>query len=323
MPSKDYTTTELANLAICENQHKLRFMPVATNAQMQTGTRAHEKFLEGQHIRKKEHDPDALFSFMNSLLRLFGTIVSAFLKLPFLAKGLLIFLAIVAINDIPWLFPLLAAGALPLWIRCDKDNIKKDIGRRKWSKHPLRRLAEEKLKAKLIYIEGRFQGEFRQFNRFQDAGGRVVLFGWFPNQSRLRGRPDLIVKDASGNLVPVDCKVRKTHDISERDIVQLSCYRYIMTTNKRIFGRETVADYGYIVFLNKAGFPEAVKQTNLHSNELIDRLADRAIAIDYGEEPRETSNSSALCRKCLVGEHCATNVYQEAKTPRRELAGCS
>lgn len=308
MSQRDYTATELANVIVCENQHKLRFLPKNDSARTLKGTQVHEKFLQGKHVIAKPHDPDALFSVISSLGRLLATLFTAFAKLPLLAKGLVILLCFMIPLDAPWSIPLTISAILLFWLWSDSDQIKKETRQRKREKHPLIRLTKDQLNAELIYIEGRFQGRFYRFNRFGNNKVGVVLFGWFPSGTRLKGIPDLIVRDADGQLVPADCKLRKSQQISARDKVQLSCYRYIMKSNKTIFGTAPVADYGYIVFLNESGYPQSVEKISLFDGDEIERIADRASAIDSGSPLQKTSESKALCQNCLYGEICEIRI---------------
>lgn len=305
MTSKDYTVTELSNLELCENQHKLRDILISETSAMKAGTFAHEKFLEGKHIEKKSHDPDALFAFLSSLRRLTAHILAAFFRLPLLAQILLVIIFIMLPSDAPGAMSIILGISLVVWVWIDQNEIRKDIRDRKWEKHPLRKFAEEQLNAELVYIEGRFRGPFRSFNKFSNGRGSVILFGWFPNRSRLKGKPDLILKDSDGLLFPVDCKTRKTPNISDRDITQLSGYRYILGNNRTIFGDNKIADFGYILFLNENGFPLSFKKTALHSHDHLLRLADRALAIDKGTDPSRFSQSITLCQNCLFTQHCA------------------
>jgi CRISPR-associated exonuclease Cas4 len=136
--------------------------------------------------------------------------------------------------------------------------------------------------------------------------GRVIYTDtgtWFPNDDplyaqdvRLVGKPDYLVEQADGSIIPVELKSGRTPDEPhEGHILQLAAYCYLVAEN---YGRRP--EYGIIQYKNRAF---AVDYTLELEEDLLDLLAEMHEDLFESDVDRD-HNDWQRCNRCGVRRHC-------------------
>ena len=126
---------------------------------------------------------------------------------------------------------------------------------------------------------------------------------WIPNSTPLYardvylvGKPDYLVEEASGLIVPVEIKSgRAPAQPWDGHVLQLAAYCLLVEQN---FGVRPA--YGIIQYRDRAF---AIDYTDEIENELLDVLADMRADMFEGELDRD-HNDWGRCANCGVRNHC-------------------
>lgn len=126
---------------------------------------------------------------------------------------------------------------------------------------------------------------------------------WFPNSNMLTapdvqlvGKPDYLVEEADGMIVPVELKSGRAPSTPwESHVLQLAAYCFLVDVN---YGIRPA--YGILQYRDKAF---AIDYTNELENNLLDLLAD--MRQDMGaRDVARSHNDWAKCSKCSVNRQC-------------------
>lgn len=114
----------------------------------------------------------------------------------------------------------------------------------------------------------------------------------------LGGRPDMVWSTAEGLLVPVEFRSRRSLDIRQSDVDQLSLQAWVLRLN----GHQT-AEIGVLVFDKRSLFGHSSRPVYLLSDEACDTLVRRYLEILHG---RRSSSKAAdhRCRTCAHIRDC-------------------
>jgi len=126
---------------------------------------------------------------------------------------------------------------------------------------------------------------------------------WFPNSDllyapefRLVGKPDYLVQEPGGAVVPVELKSGQAPtEPWEGHVLQLAAYCLLVTEK---YGRRP--DYGILQYQNKAF---AIDYTEELEEDLLNLLADMHGDLFEGELDRD-HNDWNKCDRCGVRNHC-------------------
>jgi CRISPR-associated exonuclease Cas4 len=126
---------------------------------------------------------------------------------------------------------------------------------------------------------------------------------WFRNEEplyadelRLVGRPDYLVEEPDGGIIPVELKSRKAPpEPYGGHILQLAAYCYLVTVN---YGKRP--SYGIIQYRDRAF---AIDYTDELEADLLDLLADMRQAL-YEEDVDRNHNDWRRCARCGVRGEC-------------------
>jgi CRISPR-associated exonuclease Cas4 len=126
---------------------------------------------------------------------------------------------------------------------------------------------------------------------------------WFRNEEplyadelRLVGRPDYLVEEPGGGIIPVELKSRKAPaEPFDGHILQLAAYCYLVTVN---YGKRP--SYGIIQYRDRAF---AIDYTDELEADLLDLLADMRAAL-YEEDVDRDHNDWRRCARCGVRGEC-------------------
>jgi CRISPR-associated exonuclease Cas4 len=126
---------------------------------------------------------------------------------------------------------------------------------------------------------------------------------WFRNEEplyadelRLVGRPDYLVEEPGGGIIPVELKSRKAPaEPFDGHILQLAAYCYLVTVN---YGKRP--SYGIIQYRDRAF---AIDYTDELEADLLDILADMRAAL-YEEDVDRDHNDWRRCARCGVRGEC-------------------
>lgn len=127
---------------------------------------------------------------------------------------------------------------------------------------------------------------------------------WFPNQKalvaadiQLAGKPDYLVEQADGSIVPVE--VKSSNAPSEPwpgHLYQLASYCYLVESTYGIR-----PEYGIIQYRDHAF---AVDYTDELEDELLDIIQEMRDAIKYSEDLDRDHDQSRICAACSVRKEC-------------------
>ncbi len=137
-------------------------------------------------------------------------------------------------------------------------------------------------------------------------GGSVIYTDggtWFRNEEplysdedQLVGRPDYLVEEPDGSIVPVELKSGNAPaEPYESHIVQLAAYCHLVAVN---YGKRP--SYGIIQYRNRAF---AVDYTQELEADLFDLLAEMRAGL-YAEEVDRDHNDWRRCARCGVRGDC-------------------
>jgi CRISPR-associated exonuclease Cas4 len=126
---------------------------------------------------------------------------------------------------------------------------------------------------------------------------------WFRNEEplyadelRLVGRPDYLVEEPDGGIIPVELKSRKAPpEPFDGHILQLAAYCYLVTVN---YGKRP--SYGIIQYRDRAF---AIDYTDELEADLLDLLADMRATL-YEEDVDRDHNDWRRCARCGVRGEC-------------------
>jgi CRISPR-associated exonuclease Cas4 len=126
---------------------------------------------------------------------------------------------------------------------------------------------------------------------------------WFHNEEslyaadvKLVGRPDYLVEEPDGTIVPVEVKSRPAPTTPyEGHILQLAAYCYLVTVN---YGKRP--SYGILQYRDRAF---AIDFTNELEEDLLDMLAEMRSDM-FAEEVDRDHNDWRRCARCGVRGDC-------------------
>lgn len=132
---------------------------------------------------------------------------------------------------------------------------------------------------------------------YTDAGA------WFPNTRtlvaadvRLAGKPDYLVQQADGSLIPVELKSsRAPAQPREGHVLQLAAYCFLVEAN---YGLRP--DYGILQYKDKAF---AIDFTEDLEEDMLDLLAEMQEAMFEDEVDRD-HNDWGRCARCGLRNYC-------------------
>lgn len=114
---------------------------------------------------------------------------------------------------------------------------------------------------------------------------------------KMHGTLDQLYKMVSGLYVLVDSKTRDKHQVYNKDIVQVSVYRIILSH----IGLK-MADYAYFRVVTPAGV-EYIKRNLLTETQVIEEF-DRTQALINGKARPSNAQHKAMCISCPQQINC-------------------
>ena len=126
---------------------------------------------------------------------------------------------------------------------------------------------------------------------------------WFPNNDtltapdvRLVGKPDYLVEEADGMIVPVELKSGRAPEVPwDSHVLQLAAYCFLVEAN---YGVRPV--YGILQYRDKAF---AIDYTDELEDDLLDLLAEMRQNMSANDVGR-SHNDWTKCSKCSVNRQC-------------------
>lgn len=126
---------------------------------------------------------------------------------------------------------------------------------------------------------------------------------WFPNSDtltapdvRLVGKPDYLVEEADGMIVPVELKSGRAPEVPwDSHVLQLAAYCFLVNVNYGVRPH-----YGILQYRDKAF---AIDYTDELENDLLDLLAEMRQDMSSNNVAR-SHNDWGKCSKCSVNRQC-------------------
>lgn len=120
----------------------------------------------------------------------------------------------------------------------------------------------------------------------------------------MAGRIDQLYRGRNGLIIPVENKLRRRARIKPEDVVQLSCYAYMLLQGGGgEYLRDGVASYGY-VRCQAAGAPRYLRAPLLRP-VVVDRLYIRWVNLYHGVATAPRFNATEEnCRACAMEDLC-------------------
>lgn len=120
----------------------------------------------------------------------------------------------------------------------------------------------------------------------------------------MTGRIDQLYRGTNGLLIPVENKRRRRARVKPEDVVQLSCYAYMLLQGAGGGElRDNIAGYGYVRTQDN-GAPTYLR-ARLLSGTVVDRLYVRWVNLYHGTATNPRFNATeANCRDCVMESLC-------------------
>lgn len=131
---------------------------------------------------------------------------------------------------------------------------------------------------------------------------------WFPNEKalfaadiQLTGKPDYLVKQSNGMIIPVELKSGRAPDSPwPSHLYQLAAYCFLVEAT---YG--TRPDYGIIQYQDRAF---AVDYTDTLEDDFLDLIEEMRFDMKQPEIHRD-HNEVQLCTACSVNQNCSQSLH--------------